>query len=314
MLHPPRIQLPETHSGDPRIGHLLGRACTAETARVVLVGFPSDAGVRINGGRAGAAQGPGALREWLYRMTPDTRDVARFTEIVKRTIDIGDLEISGDVATDQNRLADVLAPFLERAAVPVVLGGGHETAFGHFLAHAQSGRRVEIVNWDAHPDVRALRDGRAHSGSPFRQAVEHASKSCRRYSVFGLAAHQTASAHVEFVRSHGGQVMWNNEITEAAIRDLYDEIDAPAMISFDLDAVDQSLAPGVSAPCANGLSARHWLAAAREAGRSASVASMDVVELNPLHDVDHRTARLAALTVWSIFQGLAERPLRTENR
>ncbi|HEV2873534.1 MAG TPA: class I SAM-dependent methyltransferase, partial [Thermoleophilaceae bacterium] len=45
---------------------------------------------------------------------------------------------------------------------------------------------VEILNWDAHADVRELKQGQAHSGSPFRQAIEDASRVCRRYSVAGL--------------------------------------------------------------------------------------------------------------------------------
>jgi imidazolonepropionase len=81
----------------------------------------------------------------------------------------------------------------------------------------------------------------------------------------------------------------------------------PLMVTFDLDALDQTHAPGVSAPAAGGLFQDLWLHAAYRAGRSPKVASIDVVELNPNVDVDDRTVRLAALPVMEILRGLTDR-------
>jgi formiminoglutamase len=63
----------------------------------------------------------------------------------------------------------------------------------------------------------------------------------------------------------------------------------------------------VSAPNSAGLTSALWLAAADGAGRCPTVTSADVVELNPAFDRDGQTARLAALTVWSLLRGLADR-------
>ena len=79
------------------------------------------------------------------------------------------------------------------------------------------------------------------------------------------------------------------------------------MVTFDLDAVDQAQAPGVSAPAVNGLDQELWLHAAYRTGRCPQVTSVDVVELNPRVDVDDRTARLAALTVMAVLRGLSDR-------
>lgn len=307
-LYRPKIDVPTTASDDPRVGHLLGRSCSEETAKVVLLGFPSDEGVRINGGRPGAAHGPQAIRERLYRMTPDARQAGHYGQLLGQTYDLGDVAVTGKVERDQEALGRILKPHLARGAVPVILGGGHETAFGHFLGYVNAGRSVAIMNWDAHPDVRPMKAGRAHSGSPFRQSILHESGMCRSYSVLGLSSHQTSSAHVEFIREHGGSVMWNDALTEGEVSKAFDGAEGPLMVSFDLDAVDQSEAPGVSAPCAAGMSSRLWRRAAYEAGRCSAATSFDVVELNPTVDVDDRTARLAALTVWSILHGLAARP------
>jgi arginase family enzyme len=77
--------------------------------------------------------------------------------------------------------------------------------------------------------------------------------------------------------------------------------------TWGIDAVSQSEAPAVSAPGPGGLRSELWLEAAYQAGRSRAVTSADVVELNPAADRDDQTARLAAITVWRMLRGLADR-------
>jgi len=305
-LVPAEVTQPETASDDPRIGRLLGSGLDAgEAPDAVMVGFPSDEGVRRNGGRVGAARGPDAIRSALYRLAPDARST-RFDELLSRTRDLGDIEISGDVEVDQQCLAEVLTPHIGRGCFCVVLGGGHETSYGHFLGYARAGRRVEIVNWDAHADVREVLEGRGHSGSPFRQAIDHSSGACRRYSVVGLQPQSVAREHVAYVERQG-RAVWRDDVTPERIAQLYRSTDGPALVSFDLDAVNEAEAPGVSAPNAGGLSSELWIEAAYQAGRSPAVSSVDIVELNPAVDRDGQTARLAAVTVWWLLRGRSER-------
>src|SRR5690606_18681010 len=164
-----------------------------------------------------------------------------------------------------------------------------------------------ILNWDAHADVRPLKEGQAHSGSPFRQALRHQSRRCRRYTVAGLHPWRVAEAHRRFIETHGGEAVPLDALTGERVAGLAVRTEGPAMATFDLDAVDAALAPGVSAPGVGGMDAGRWLFAAEACGRSPAFASFDVVELNPRFDVDGRTATLAALTVWHVLRGLAAR-------
>lgn len=307
-LVPADVAPPETAVDDPRVGHLLGK--DAGSADVVLVGFPSDEGVRLNGGRPGAAGGPAAIRRRLYALTPDARCHDAFAAVLARTVDLGDVPVTGDVARDQERLGAVLAPHLARGARGVVLGGGHETTYGHFLGYVRAGADVAILNWDAHADVRPPKGRRPHSGSSFRLALEHPSDRCTGYAVAGLQPHSTARAHLRYVEARGGRFFWAEDCTPEMVDGLYEALPGRTLVTFDLDAVDQSVAPGVSAPAAGGLGVDAWLHAAEAAGRSDRVASVDVVECNPRLDVDNRTARLAALTVWHVLRGCALRAYR----
>ena len=187
--------------------------------RAILLGFPSDEGVRRNGGRVGAAGGPDALRTAFYRLVPDARS-PRFGELLRHTRDLGDLEVSGDVESDQRNLGEAIAPYLDSGTFVVVLGGGHETSYGHFLGYTRGGQRVEIINWDAHADVRELKEGKAHSGR----------LSGRRSKTHRVAAGATLSpgcgrtwwreAHLEFVKQHGTAV-WREEVVPETIEALY---------------------------------------------------------------------------------------------
>lgn len=317
-LRPASVDRPATAPDDPRLGDLLANPRSGDVA-AVIVGFPVDEGVRRNGGRVGASHGPAAIRHWLHRMTPEPRDEGRMRAALGRVADLGDLASSGDLERDQEALAQVLAPHLAAGRTAIVLGGGHETAYGVFLAHAMAKRRVFIANLDAHPDVRPLREleGRlvGHSGSPFRQAIEHPSHACAGYAVAGLQPAAVAAEHLSWMRSRGATAAFIDELPRDAVglvdplaalppwRADSDERHGSIMATLDLDAVEAASAPGVSAPSPAGLPVESWLASAERLGRDARVASLDLVELSPPHDPDGRTARLAAITIWRFLRG-----------
>jgi formiminoglutamase len=305
----PAVTIRHTASDDPRLGHLIGREVRADHWPVVaIIGFPCDEGVRRNHAREGAAAAPDAIRDALYRLTPD-EDPA-FSRLLARTADFGNLALATDLHTSQDRLGQVVAKCLEHQTIPLMLGGGHETAFGHFLGYVHAQRDVAALNWDAHPDVRHLIEHHGHSGSQFRQALLHESKRCAQYTVAGLQPHSVAAAHLAFVRDHGGRTVWRSELTRETIDRLYASKTGRAsamMASFDTDVVDQSLAPGVSAPSIGGLTTDLWLHAAFRAGSSPHVLSIDISEMNPRFDRDGQTARLIAVTIWNFLKGVVSR-------
>ncbi len=191
------------------------------------------------------------------RPTPATP--TRFTTLLEHTADLGDIALTGNLDADQAALGEVVGGQLRLGRFVIILGGGHETSFGHFLGYVNARLQVDILSWDAHADVRPLRDRLAHSGSPFRQALEHSSGALRRYSVAGLQPHAVAAAHLELVRKRG-RAVFRDEVTPTVMRELYAQLGNPAFVSFDIDAVDQAFAPGVSAPCTGGFTPAEWLA------------------------------------------------------
>jgi formiminoglutamase len=301
------VSVPTTHSDDPRLGALITQNEVSQNSIFAIIGFPVDAGVAKNGGRVGAKAGPDAIRSWLYRLTPDAQRANEQIEFLRRGVDLGNVCEGENLAESQERLGKVVSALLTRGVVPIIIGGGHETSFGHFLGFVGAGIVAQALNIDAHPDVRELKDGQGHSGSPFRQALEHPQHALSRYTVFGLAAHGCAAAHITYLEERNCMYRWAHQMHEGEIERYFHHLESPGFVSFDLDALDQSIAPGVSRPNENGLDSGLWYEAAFLAGKCRYVRSLDIVEHNPLYDHDGATARVAAYTLWQFLRGLSQR-------
>jgi formiminoglutamase len=304
---------------DPRLGEAVefrpGSDAPALTpGRPVLLGFPQDEGVRRNHGRPGAAEAPAAVRRELYRLTP--WDAAGGADLAgPRPLDLGDVRLTGDLEATQAALAEVVAAVLAAGAVPIVLGGGHETAYGHYLGYVQAGRPVGVLNLDAHLDVRPCLDGEGHSGSPFRQALEHPTHPLPgdRYVCLGAQPHSVSREHLDFARRRGAVVRWADEVHGRLNQHFARQCDrlvtggCPVYVTLDADVAALADVPGVSAPNPLGLPGAEVIACARLAGATPGVASFDLVEINPRLDRDAQSARWAALAIWHFLAGLAGR-------
>ncbi|NNE45135.1 MAG: formimidoylglutamase [Rhodothermales bacterium] len=295
---------------DPRLGDYVSFSPGGhQEILIAMAGFPVDDGVRTNGGRVGAAHAPDDIRKILYRMTPDGRRSTEHVHVLQRTLDVGNLRAGRSLVEKQESLGQFVRDCLLAGVLPVILGGGHETAYGHFLGYMEADRSVNILNLDAHADVRPLVRGKGHSGSPFRQALDHPSGKCLSYSVAGLQPGRNASAHLAFLAKRSARVYWVDDTTEPMIERLMVPANeaGPVMLSLDMDVVDQSYAPGVSAPTVGGIEQRLLIDLALTAGATPSVTSVDLVEVNPMVDEGGRTIRLAAHVIWSFLLGFAER-------
>jgi formiminoglutamase len=281
----------------------------------VLIGFPCDEGVRRNKGRPGSARAPDAIRDALYRLT--SWDAITGVDLAgSGLLDLGNARVGPDLEAAQKRLGEVVAGVLGAGAIPIVLGGGHETAYGHFLGYVGAGIDAAIINVDAHLDVRTYAEG-GHSGSPFRQAVEHPSRPLQsgRYAVIGAQRQSVARSHVDFVAEQGGRIHWLPVMPppDWAVGMLKLELDnSPSraesvLLTVDADAFRQAHVPGTSAPSPVGLDGEAWPEIALLAGSRPAVRSIDLVEVNPAFDRDGQTTRWAALGVRQFLVGLAAR-------
>jgi arginase family enzyme len=130
----------------------------------------------------------------------------------------------------------------------------------------------------------------------------HSSVNARAHARW-LAERCIGCVSLSMVRRLGAR-----EVLESELERIGRASDA-LFVSIDLDVFAGAFAPGVSAPGTEGLTPEEGRAIAHAAGRNPRVRLFELMELNPRHDVDQRTARLAALLLCSFLSGLAGRKI-----
>nr|NLI51189.1 formimidoylglutamase [Propionibacterium sp.] len=278
---------------------VIGPAAPGVGADVMVVGFCSDEGVRRNLGRPGAVDGPAAVRAALAQLAAPRRADGS----VPALADAGDVLVGdGDLEGAQELLGDAVRRIVDAGALAVVVGGGHEVAYGTFLGVAASRRaappaRLGVLNLDAHFDLRAA--DRATSGTPFRQMFDRQAERERSlaYAVAGLSPANNTRALFDAAERLGVAVLPDDACTPEACRRFAEDFLAGVdvvQLSVDLDALPAAVAPGVSAPAGFGVEVPAVRALCRTVAASGKLAVVEVAELSPRFDVDQRTARLAA--------------------
>ncbi|MEU0743712.1 formimidoylglutamase [Streptomyces sp. NPDC006134] len=267
---------------------------------VAFVGFRSDEGVRRNKGRQGAANGPGALRRALASMALPKP---------LRALDAGDIEVAGDgedvLEEGQQRLGRMVAALVDRGHPVMVLGGGHEVAYGSYSGLAatralREGGRLGVLNLDAHFDLRD--DVRPSSGTPFLQMARSEERHGREFNYWVLGVSQPSNTQRLFRTADalGVRCLPDTECgpldlarTEGFVDEFLASCDV-VHLSIDLDVLPAAVAPGVSAPAAYGVPMEVVERVCHRVAASGKLAVCDIAELNPEFDVDQRTARAGA--------------------
>jgi formiminoglutamase len=279
-----------------------GTATTAAPGTAVLLGFCSDEGVRRNKGRAGAAAAPAALRAALGPLA---------FHLDRPVSDAGDVVVSGSgLEAGQERAGQAVTTMLDAGQLPVVLGGGHETAYASYLgvagsAGVRSGRRLGVLNLDAHFDLRDAPE--PSSGTPFLQMARAEAAAGRdfRYAVVGISEPNNTRALFDTARKLGVQYLLDEDCGGDRVQDFVAgflaDIDV-LYLTIDLDVLPAAVAPGVSAPAAYGVPLAVIIAVCRQVARSGKLLHLDVAELNPEFDIDGRTAKTAARLIDTLLR------------
>jgi formiminoglutamase len=249
----PGLRFTRNDSRDPRLGDL-SKENTEEG--VAILGYPDDEGVRLNGGREGARQGPDEIRRQLYKMTPHPR------RKLKSFADFGNLnpDLDADLATRHARATEAVKMVLDRGLQALTLGGGNDYAYGDGRAFLQAcPTRPLVINVDAHFDVRDTSRGLS-SGTPFYRLLE--SGPPFDFAELGIQTHCNSREHWDYVSGKGGCVLTMDEIlesglsfSECAVRKLDDWIfkRRPVFLAIDMDAFAYPYAAGTSAAWPLGL-------------------------------------------------------------
>lgn len=267
--------------------------------KIALLGFACDEGVKRNQGRPGAAGAPDALRRALANLASHHGH--------DRLVDLGNIIAQApDLEGAQQALRDAVRRCQQADMRTFVLGGGHETAFGHGagLLDAFPHARVGIINLDAHLDLR--RADHATSGTPFRQLAQLCDEQQREfhYACFGVSRAANTQALWDEAQQRGVTIVEDVDCdtAQAPLAQVIDSVDK-IYLTIDLDVLPAWEMPAVSAPAALGVPLATVMRLVDAVCRSGKLQAVDMVEFNPRFDDDGNAARVAARLGWQIAHG-----------
>ncbi|HFG0230814.1 TPA: arginase family protein [Streptococcus pyogenes] len=283
-----------------------------EGTHFALIGFKSDKGVYINNGRVGAVESPAAIRTQL----------AKFPWHLGNQVmvyDVGNIDgPNRSLEQLQNSLSKAIKRMCDLNLKPIVLGGGHETAYGHYLGLRQSlssSDDLAVINMDAHFDLRPYDQTGPNSGTGFRQMFDDAvaDKRLFKYFVLGIQEHNNNLFLFNFVaKSKGIQFLTGQDIYQMGHQKVCRAIDRflegqeRVYLTIDMDCFSVGAAPGVSAIQSLGVDPNLAVLVLQHIAASGKLVGFDVVEVSPPHDIDNHTANLAATFIFYLVQIMAQ--------
>jgi formiminoglutamase len=267
------------------------------TKDYVLHGFAVDEGVKRNKGREGAKDAPDVIRKNMSNFPVIRPD---FT-----LLDFGNITCEdGNLEETQNNLAKNVSKVLLKHGRSVVLGGGHEVTYAHYLGlkTAFPEQKIGIINIDAHFDNRQPENGvGASSGTGFWQIAQEGVMNSLH---IGIQRNSNTLKLFDTAHQYGMKYILADEIffenlpsIYQRINDLTESVDY-LYLTICMDVFNASIAPGVSASAYNGIFAdAAFMHLYRHILKSEKLLALDVAEVNPSYDIQDRTARLAATLI-----------------
>ncbi len=288
---------------DVRLGEVIKRdEPDYEGSEIVILGIPDDEGVQRNKGRKGAKDAPDNIRAQFYKL------VAIDNISSKKIFDLGNLNIKKTLEETHDSLEEVVFQLLYENKKVLILGGGNDISYPNCKALSKTNKNILALNIDSDFDVR--QDEPRNSGTSYRMLLDEAIIFGENFYEVGIKKYYSSPKHEEFLIRNNANIISFEEAQGFGISSLLKNIlsnnkSDVIFWGFDMDSVRESDAPGVSSPCPVGFSAEDALSIATAAGKESRTKIFEISEVNPTHDIDGRTSRLAAIMMWKFLEKLS---------
>lgn len=284
-----------------------------------LVGLPLS---KPSISHSGASTTPAAVRAAFASFTTYSLEYGLDLQTLP-VRDLGDIAMHAtDIAECHRRIEDSLRALYqgcEQTFVPILIGGDHSITCPSVKAFVDRtpGKKVGILHFDAHHDVRNFEAGGVTNGTPFRGLLEAGVVEGRNIVQIGIRGFMNSKPYHEYVLAHGVTVYTARDVRRRGMETVLAEALAIALdgaevlyVSFDVDAIDQAHAPGCPAIGTGGLDPWDALDALYHLGTRPEVQALDLVCIDPTVDVRNITSRLAVQFLLHFLAGVATRDAR----
>lgn len=275
---------------------------------VALVGVPLDIGTS---NRTGSRYGPREIRSESVLVRPygmATR-AAPFDSF--QVADVGDVPLNTySLEKSIGIIEQHFDTLLACGAKTIAMGGDHTVALPILRAQKKVHGTMALVHVDAHADTNDSMFGEAIThGTIFRRAIEENLVDPKNMYQIGLRATGYAAEDFDWARERGVRVVTAEECWYQSLAPLMEEVrstigpDMPVYLSFDIDGLDPSVAPGTGTPEPGGLVTSQGLEIIRGL-YGLNVVGCDLVEVSPTYDPSGNTALLAANLIFEMLCSL----------
>ena len=247
----------------------------------------------------------GTLRMFKAATTPD--DPIRGVIDSLQVADIGDVAINTfNLEKSVGIIERAYDEILGHGCKPLTMGGDHTIVLPILRAMRRRHGPVALVHVDAHADINDSMFGEkiAH-GTPFRRAVEEGLLDCGHVYQIGLRGTGYTAEDFDWPRSQGFRVVTAQECWHKSLAPLMQQVrahlgDRPAYLSFDIDGLDPTQAPGTGTPEFGGLTVIQGYEIVRGC-HGLNLVGCDLVEISPPYDTSGNTALLGANLLYEML-------------
>jgi len=275
--------------------------------------------VDMGADRRGVDMGPSAiryagLREKLFDLDHQVEDIGNLEVAIMETCQITEpkLKYIDCIVPMTRRTAGTVATSIQAGHFPLVLGGDHSIAIGSIHGAARK-KKLGVIWVDAHADFNTSSttpSGNIH-GMPLAALCglgdvrlsklwDNPVPVVNPHKVAIIGARDLDDGEKRNLHEAGVMVMGMEQIDrlgmvtaiEESIARISYDVDG-IYLSFDMDALDPRHAPGVGTPVTGGLTYREAHLVCEMIAETGKLVGMDLVEVNPILDVQNETAKLA---------------------
>lgn len=291
---PTFMRLPHVPADHPRFADV----------QVGLIGVPWDSGTT---NRPGPRHGPRQLRDasTMIRAQHAASGMRPFETV--NCADLGDVGPNpADIQDSMARITAFYAQVVAAGIRPLTAGGDHLISLPVLRALAKDGP-LGMIHFDSHTDLfHSYFGGTMYThGTPFRRAVEEGLLDPKRVIQIGIRGTMYDTEDRDFAAANGIRIVTIEEFFERGIADVMQEAraivgSAPTYVSYDIDFVDPTFAPGTGTPEVGGPNSYQALQVCRELN-GVNIVGADLVEVSPPFDQSGNTAFLGVSIMFEML-------------
>ncbi|SHJ54880.1 guanidinopropionase [Shimia gijangensis] len=297
---PSFMRLPQVPLDDPR----------CDAVQVGIIGVPWDSGTT---NRPGPRHGPRQLRDMstMIRAENGATGVRPFEMV--NCADLGDVGPNpADIIDSMSRITAFFEQVIAKDIMPLTAGGDHLSSLP-ILRALGAKAPLGMIHFDSHTDLfHSYFGGTMYThGTPFRRAVEEGLLDPKRIVQIGIRGTAYDSEDIDFAKSTGIRIIRIEEFFDRGVADVMAEAreivgDGDTYVSYDIDFVDPTFAPGTGTPEVGGPNSFQALQVVREL-EGVNIIGADLVEVSPPFDASGGTAFLGVSIMFELLCVMARR-------